>query len=93
MMQVRWTEDAVRDLTCICDYIDERSDSSSARRVALTIHNSIDFLSQFPECGRTGRKPDTRELVIERLPYIAIYRIHKDAVEILRVLHGAQVWP
>jgi len=50
-------------------------------------------LENFPELGRTGRKPDTRELVFTGLPYLAIYRIRGEAVEILRILHGAQIWP
>ena len=59
----------------------------------LAIHSDIDLLARFPEQGRTGRKPDTRELVLGGLPYIAMYRIRKDTVEILRILHGAQIWP
>jgi toxin ParE1/3/4 len=86
-MMVRWTDAAVRDFTHICD----RS-AAAARRVALSIHDSIDLLSEFPEHGRTGRKPDTRELVFSGLPYLAVYRIREDAVEILRIFHGAQNW-
>jgi plasmid stabilization system protein ParE len=26
------------------------------------------------------------------LPYLAVYRVREDVVEILRVLHGAQEW-
>ena len=92
-MQIRWTRDAVRDFTKMCDYIDERSSGSTARRVAIVIHTAIDLLEQFPEHGRTGRKPDTRELVITGLPYVVIYRLGRGQIEILRILHGAQIWP
>jgi len=92
-MQLRWTDAAIRDFTHICDYINQHSSGSTARRVALSIHEGIDLLARFPEYGRTGRKPDTRELVFSGLPYIAIYRIHKEVIEILRILHGAQIWP
>jgi toxin ParE1/3/4 len=61
--------------------------------VALAVHDSLSLLEKFPELGRTGRKPDTRELIFTGLPYLAIYRIHGDAIEILRILHGAQIWP
>jgi plasmid stabilization system protein ParE len=27
------------------------------------------------------------------LPYIVVYRIKADVIEILRILHGAQKWP
>ena len=92
-MQIRWTDSALRDFTHICDYINLQSSGATARRVALSIHAEIDLLADFPEHGRTGRKPDTRELVFSGLPYLAIYRIHEDVIEILRILHGAQIWP
>jgi toxin ParE1/3/4 len=92
-MLIRWTDAAVRDFTHMCDYIDQHRSGAAARHVALSIHRRIDLLGEFPEYGRTGRKPDTRELVFSGLPYLAVYRIHKNAVEILRILHGAQDWP
>jgi toxin ParE1/3/4 len=92
-MRIRWTDTAVRDFTHLCDYIEERRGESACRRVALSIHSQIDLLAEFPEYGRTGRKPDTRELVFSRLPYLAVYRIRGDTVEIVRLLHGAQKWP
>lgn len=91
-MRLRWTEPAVHDLTQICDYIEQHGSPGSARRVALSIYESVSGLADFPERGRTGRKPGTRELVLVRLPYVAIYRIRHDVVEILRILHGAQNW-
>ena len=36
---------------------------------------------------------DTRDLVFSPLPYIAVYRVKGDVVEVARVLHGAQRWP
>jgi addiction module RelE/StbE family toxin len=92
-MLIRWTDSAVRDFTHICDYVEEHGTPAIARRVAISIHRQIDLLAEFPECGRTGRKPDTRELVFSGLPYLAVYRIRKDLVEIVRILHGAQMWP
>jgi toxin ParE1/3/4 len=92
-MRIRWTDSAVRDFTHICDYIEKQRGPATARRVALSVHRRIDLLAEFPEYGRTGRKPDTRELVFSGLPYVAIYRIQRDFAEILRILHGAQDWP
>jgi addiction module RelE/StbE family toxin len=89
-MKIRWTDAAVQDFTSICDYIEKHSSGIVARRVALSIHDQIEVLAKFPEYGR---KPDTRELVLSGLPYLAIYRIQKSTIEILRILHGAQHWP
>lgn len=92
-MRIRWTEPAAEDLTAICDYISEHGSATTARRVALSIHEHMAGLSKFPERGRSGRKPGTRELILSGLPYLAIYRVRGDAVEILRILHHAQNWP
>ncbi|HXY23316.1 MAG TPA: type II toxin-antitoxin system RelE/ParE family toxin [Candidatus Acidoferrum sp.] len=92
-MRVRWTKRAARDLTHICDYISEHGTPAAARHVALSIYESTLSLSQFPERGRPGRKPGTRELIFSNSRYLAIYRLRTEAVEILRILHGAQKWP
>jgi toxin ParE1/3/4 len=92
-MRIRWTDSAIRDFTHICDYIQEHASPASARRVALSIHRQLDLLEKFPEHGRTGRNPDRRELIFSGLPYLAVYRIREDVVEIVRMLHGAQLWP
>jgi toxin ParE1/3/4 len=92
-MRIRWTEPAAHDLTHICDYIEEHDGSATARRVALTIYQGVGSLTQFPYRGRPGRKADTRELVFPGLPFLAVYRIRAEVVEINRILHGAQKWP
>jgi toxin ParE1/3/4 len=92
-MRLRWTASALRDLTQICDYIGEHGTAGVARRVALSIVGSVDTLAEFPELGRSGKVPGTRELVFAGLPYLAVYRIGSNEVEILRLLHGAQSWP
>ena len=92
-MRVRWTEPATHDLTQICDYIQEHSSPETARRVAVSVSERIASLSNFPEMGRTGRRHGTRELVLSEVPYIAVYRVHGDTVQILRILHAAQRWP
>ncbi|PYV50414.1 MAG: type II toxin-antitoxin system mRNA interferase toxin, RelE/StbE family [Acidobacteria bacterium] len=92
-MRIRWTDPAVRDFTQICDYIEQHGSAATARQVAISIYEQISGLGKFPESGRTGRHPDTRELVFAGLPYIAVYRLTGNMVEILRLLHGAQQWP
>jgi toxin ParE1/3/4 len=92
-MHIRWTEPAASDLTRICDYIHEHDGPEAARRVALRIHEGVGSLTLFPRRGRSGRKPNTRELVFPGLPFLAVYRIREDVIEISRILHGAQRWP
>jgi toxin ParE1/3/4 len=92
-MRIRWTQPASRDLTQICDYLSEQDSPATARRVAILIYERIHTLTEFPELGRPGRKSGTRELILTGLPYLAIYRLRSDAIEILRILHGARAFP
>lgn len=57
------------------------------------IERQTDLLTTQPKMGRPGRERGTRELVISRTPFIAVYRIAGRRIEILRFLHGAQQWP
>jgi toxin ParE1/3/4 len=57
------------------------------------IEQQISLLVLQPEMGRVGRVKGTRELVITHTPFIVVYRIKGERIEILRFLHGAQKWP
>jgi len=35
----------------------------------------------------------TRELIIGDYPYIAVYRLHRNALEVLAIIHTARRWP
>jgi plasmid stabilization system protein ParE len=37
--------------------------------------------------------PGWRELVFSPLPYIVVYLVTEEAIEITRIFHGAQDWP
>jgi toxin ParE1/3/4 len=91
-MRLRWTTDAASDLERIHDHIAENR-PDSARRIAQSIVQGIETLNTFPNRGRQGRVEGTRELVFASLPFVAIYEVHDDDVQVLRILHGAQQWP
>ena len=48
---------------------------------------------QHPYLGRDGRVPGTREHVIAGTPFVVAYRVHKDQIQILAVLHASRRWP
>lgn len=91
-MTVVWTRQAVNDLSSITSYIGLGS-SAAADRVAHKIAASVEALAATPAMGRTGEVPGTRELVITPWPYIVVYGIRGEHVRVLRIRHGAQVWP
>ena len=88
-MRIIWTETAIANLIEIRRYI-EQDQPAAARRVAQRILVSVERLARHPHLGRPGREPETRELIVGGTPYIIPYRIHRDRLAILAVLHAAQ---
>ena len=91
-MRVRWTTPAADDLYSIVQHI-QRDNPEAAADVAESLYDGCGNLRKFPHLGRKGRIEGTRELVFSGLPYIVVYRIQDQIVEIMRVYHGAQDWP
>ena len=91
-MRIVWTEPAVRDLAAARAYIAQDNARAADRQVERVVA-AVEGLIRFPEIGRPGRRSGTRELVVNRTPYIAAYRLRGDTIEILRVMHGRQRWP
>jgi toxin ParE1/3/4 len=91
-MIIEWSEFAISDRNAIFDYI-EADSLRTAVAVDSRIEKATDRLARFPESGRPGRVDGTRELVIVATPYVVAYRVRRSTVRILRILHGAQLWP
>lgn len=91
-MRLVWAQYALEDRREIYDHI-EADDPRAAALVDTRIAEAVTRLIEFPESGRPGRVEATRELVVGRTSCIVAYRIMGETVRILRVLHGAQLWP
>jgi addiction module RelE/StbE family toxin len=91
-MEVVWTPRARRHLIDISAYI-AQDNPAAARQTVDRIRDAVARLDQYPTMGRVGRITGTRELVIAGTPYIAAYRVRKESVRVLAVIHGAQRWP
>jgi addiction module RelE/StbE family toxin len=91
-MRVRWTPAAAGDLARIAEYI-RKDNPGAAQRVARAIYGGIASLKTSPNRGRAGLVPNTRELVFAPLPYVAVYEVLEDQVQVLRIRHAAQDWP
>jgi toxin ParE1/3/4 len=94
-MTIRWTQPAHDDFLGIVTWI-TANNAAAASRVGRRILDAVAGLDDFPLRGRPGRSPGTRELVISGLPYLVVYSVDSAdprSVAILRVLHGAMLWP
>lgn len=91
-MDVRWSTQAFEDLERIFKHI-QKDDPEAARQVIKGIYDGCTSLKSFPNRGRISRIKDRRELVSPPSPYIVVYRVKADAVEISRIYHSAKDWP
>jgi len=91
-MQIRWTPAAAEDQESINAYLKDHHPQYRQATIGK-LYDSILSLKQFPEQGLAGREAGTRELLFSPLPYIAVYRVKEDAIEVLRIYHSAQQRP
>jgi toxin ParE1/3/4 len=91
-MRVYRTAGAADDPERITDYLFDETPQHAAW-IILSLYDGIFALTSFPNRGRVGKKPGTRELVVRHLPYIVVYQVSGDVGYVARILHGAQQWP
>jgi len=64
----------------------------AAQRVARTIYTAVAELRNFPNRGRKGLAPNTRELVFPPWPFIVVYQVADTQLNVLRIRHASQDW-
>ena len=91
-MKIKWLSAAVANRNSQLAYIVEQ-DLQAAITMGDAIEAAIQDLVDYPQIGRLGRVPGSRELVVRGTPYVIGYRLDPSRVVILRVMHGARRWP
>ncbi|PPU05220.1 hypothetical protein XacyCFBP2565_21910 [Xanthomonas arboricola pv. corylina] len=91
-MAIQYEAEAIKDLKKIVAY-GKKQGYPEAAKYATALRVKISIIGTYPESGRPGRVPGTRELVIAGTPYIAVYQIDGNDQRVRRVLHGSQQWP
>ena len=92
MIPVTWIDKALGDLTAIGQYI-AQDNPKSAYETLIRIKTAADTLQHNPRIGRAGRVEGTHELRVSSLPYILVYQVKEQDVEILAVMHTSRKWP
>jgi toxin ParE1/3/4 len=93
VIQIRWTEQAVRNLEDIKSFIAKDS-PAYALAVVRKLYLAVDQLKTFPESGRLVPErgdPELREIV--RPPYRIVYRHSGEVVEVLLVFRSSLPFP
>lgn len=91
-MKPVWTRHALQDLRHLHDYI-AQDNTEAANRMVLRIRESVERLRRHPHMGVAGRVEGTRELVIAGSPYLVVYVLAGQEMQIVAVIHGAMRWP
>ncbi|MEL0590609.1 MAG: type II toxin-antitoxin system RelE/ParE family toxin [Planktothrix rubescens PR222] len=91
-MKIKWLRRALRNLEILYTYISS-DDADAARQTIVRIQDAVNQLAQYPFMGRYGRVEGTRELVIANTPYLVIYRVKEETVQIIRLLHASRKYP
>ena len=92
-MRVHWTHTAIAHLLAIYEHIAQDA-PLYAQRIVDRLTRGSEQIAMFPQSGRVVPEygaSDIRE-VIERL-YRIIYRIWEEQIDVLAVVHSAQVLP
>jgi toxin ParE1/3/4 len=89
-MRIRWTVPAADDLQNIKNYL-QQNYPQFAEPTVRTIYQRIRLLKISLNRGRPGHRTGTRELALTPLPYVVVYAVKTEAVE-LHIHHGAQDW-
>ena len=93
MARLIWSPRSVRDLTEICDYI-ARDSEDYARLFAQRVVAVVESIPKNPRQGAKVPEYDRDELRERILQnYRIVYRLRRNAVEVVSIVHGARLLP
>jgi plasmid stabilization system protein ParE len=92
-MKVVFTEDALRDLDAIADWLVVHY-PAVAPVIERRARNVVANIARWPESARrSATRPNVRVTSLGRYPYKIFYRVADDTAEILHIHHAArQPW-
>jgi len=92
MRRLTYTWPARADLDNISSFLDETAGPATAAAQLDQIRRAANRLMDFPRSGPAVGDLPFRTLRVKGTPFLIIYRLVADDVQILRVFHGAQDW-
>ena len=93
VVKIIWTEDGINSFVNVVEYISNDS-FYYASNLAKKILASIEKLIIFPQMGRIVpeyNNPKIREILYQN--YRIVYRIKKNAIYIVLIIHGSKELP
>lgn len=92
-MNVRYTTGALRDMHHAREYTLSFFGEQQAAVLIAELKRTAEQIVRFPLSGEEGRKDGTREVCVRHLPFILVYRVRGECIEVLACIHHAQRWP
>jgi addiction module RelE/StbE family toxin len=93
-MRILWTSEALDDLENILAYYYQEISPRVADAVEKRIIGEIEALPPYLDRIRASdRVPGTRELVVNKLPYILFVQVRDDTLVILNIVHTRKKFP
>jgi len=90
-VKVRWTASARQDRIDIREHIAADNPRAAVRMDAL-FSDVVARLADYPDLGKPGLVPGTRELV-PHASYRLVYETDDQGVWVLALVHTARLWP
>ncbi|WP_349971145.1 type II toxin-antitoxin system RelE/ParE family toxin [Pseudomonas caspiana] len=87
MRTIALTEKARSDLLSIHEYYVANAGPKVAAGIILHLLEKLDPLTIFSSMGRPALRPGVRELVFVRYPFLALYRINDQEIQVIRIRH------
>ena len=91
MLRLEWTTPAADEFERNQAFY-ESLNPHATHLLAARVNAVIQTLRDMPHAGRPGLRTGTRERVVPQTPYIVVYRVSAEALEVLHVFHERQDW-
>ena len=85
--EVRFSKRASRRLNEIADYYFDEGGSRLAEDALQTLVSAAERLGALPVIYRTAARAGLHEYVVERFPYLLLYRVTSRRIDIVGILH------
>ena len=88
-MRLRISSRAYRELASTADYLNARN-PHAAWHAGERIQRTLRQLQRTPYIGRESGIGDIRQFPVPRLPYLILYRVAGDTVEVVAIFHTSR---
>jgi addiction module RelE/StbE family toxin len=91
LRRLRWARAATDDLVAIADHYDGIS-HELRQRILSQVIAAPRLLRERPLIGPSAGLHGLRKWPVKHTPFVLLYRVTSDQIEIARVVHAAQNW-